>query len=161
MELIEVTSKKHIVLVCGKLCSGKGHYSQQYFLNYKIITVSDIVRKFSNFHSRSELSATKKLDQKIADELIEMIKPYNKVVVDGIRQISIMKQLQKYFGSDIQDIIWLDVDNEILKSRFYKRNASKDDTSFEEALKIDQELGIDEIEDYIRKNHRVIPYNGD
>jgi predicted kinase len=158
MKLNEIASEKQIVLVCGNIASGKGHYARQYFPGYKVISVSDVVKSITKFKTRSALGTTKDLDQLIADRLIEEIEPYEKVVVDGIRQISIMKRLQAHFLSAIKDIIWLDTPTETSKSRFETRQAGKDDMSFEQALQSDKELGIGDVEDYIRKNHRVIPY---
>lgn len=158
MKLTEILNSKQIVLVCGNLASGKGHYAATYFPNYNIISVSSIVKSLTKFKTRSELSTTKSLDHQIADELINTIEPLDKVVIDGIRQLSILKRLQEHFGSDIKDIIWLDVPEQTLKQRFEKRNSGKDDMSFDEALQSDKELGIGDVEDYIRKNHRVIPY---
>lgn len=159
MKLNELHSKQ-IILVCGNLCSGKGHYCQQYFPDAEVITVSSIVKKLSKFTTRSELATTKSLDTKISAELINQIaeSSNNQVVVDGIRQMSIVNSLKLFFKDQIKDVIWLDVPEQTLKSRFEQRNAGKDDISFEKALQSDKELGVGEVENYIRQNHRVIPY---
>lgn len=161
MKLIEIMEKpfaREIVLVCGNLCSGKGHYCATYFPKYHKIEVSSVVKSLIKSEKRSDLSTTKHLDQQIVGIINRQIEHYEKVVVDGIRQMSILKGIQQEWGSFIKDIIWLDVPQEILKSRFEKRNAGKDDMSFDKALQSDKALGVGEVEDYIRNHHRSIPY---
>lgn len=164
MKLTELTKPnnrpKQIVLVCGNLASGKGHYAQTYYPDAEVIGVSSIVKELTNFKTRSELSTTANLDNVIANLLIERIlnSPKDQVVIDGIRQITIMHKLQRYFKDQIKDVIWLDVDEKDRRERFSKRNSGKDDMSFDKSVQTDKELGIGDVEDYIRKNHRVIPY---
>jgi len=160
MKLAEVASQKQIALVCGNLASGKGHYAQTYFPGAEVIGVSSVVKELTNFKTRSELSTTASLDTVIAKTLIEKIEDSSnpKIVVDGIRQLSILKALQHHFGTQIKDIIWLDVDEKDRRERFSKRDSGKDDMSFDKSVQTDKALGIDQVEDYIRKNHRVIPY---
>lgn len=159
MKLNEISNdKKDIVIVCGNISSGKGHYIAQYYPDYKHIAVSSIVKELSQFQTRSELGTTAHLADAIVNRLKEAIGPYDKVVVDGIRQISILEQLVDFYGPEIKNIIWLDVPEQTLKSRFEKRGSAKDDLSFEKALQSDRQLGIGNVEDYIRKAGRVIPY---
>lgn len=164
MKLFQVTEpftgSKQIIILCGNIASGKGHYALTYFPDAEIISVSSVVKELTNFRKRSDLSTTANLDNAIANLLIERILNSSKeqVVVDGIRQITIMEKLERYFKEQVKDIIWLDVPEQTLRSRFEKRNAGKDDMSFKKALQSDKELGIGDVESYIRKNHRVIPY---
>ncbi len=154
------TNPKHIILVCGNLASGKGHYAKTYFPDAEVIGVSSVVKELTNFRKRSELSTTANLDNVIANLLIERIlnSPKEQVVIDGIRQPSIMEKLQRYFKDQIKDIIWLDVDEKDRRKRFEKRDSGKDDMSFDKSVQTDKDLGIDEIEAYARKHGRVIPY---
>lgn len=164
MKLTEIaepnTNPKEIILVCGNLASGKGHYAQTYFPNADVIGVSSIVKGMTNFKTRSELSTTANLSNVIANHLIERILNSSKeqVVVDGIRQIEIMEKLQRYFKDQIKDVIWLDVPENERRERFEKRNSGKDDMSFDKSVQSDKQLGIDDVEAHIRKHGRVIPY---
>lgn len=159
MKLNELADeKKEIVIVCGNISSGKGHYVAQYYRGYTHISVSSIVKELSQFNKRSQLGTTAHLADMIVGRLKEAIGPHKKVVVDGIRQISILEQLVDFYGKDIKDIIWLDVPEETLRARFEKRGSAKDDLSFDKALQSDRQLGINNVEDYIRKAGRVIPY---
>lgn len=157
MKLNEITNHE-IILLCGNLSSGKGHYIRQNYPDYKQISVSSVVKTLTNMKTRSELSTTAHLDMGILKVLIEQIKHHPKVVVDGIRQLSILNGLQKEFGDQIKEVIWLEVPMHELKRRFEARQARKDDLPFEQAIKSDQDLGISDVERYIKKNHKVIPY---
>jgi dephospho-CoA kinase len=150
--------KKQIVIVCGKICSGKGHFCANQFPGYYQVTVSDVVKQLAKTQVRSELSDTKSLDMAIADVLIEEINKHDKVVVDGIRQRSIIERLVQAFGSQIQDIIWLDVPEETLRQRFEQRGASKDDLKFDVALQRDNELGLSDVEQYIKQHGKSISW---
>ena len=158
MKLHEIASQKSIVLVSGNICSGKGTFCAKQFPGYHIIGVSSVVKELSGFNKRSELGTTANLDSKIVARLIEEVtkSSEDKIVIEGIRQLSIMEKLEEYFGDQIKDVIWLDVPHEVLRSRFEKRNAGKDDMDFSKAMQSDQNLGIDDVESYIRTHHRVI-----
>jgi adenylate kinase family enzyme len=135
---------RRIVLIFGKICSGKSTYADalSYVTKAKRITVSDIVKRVSGKVSRSELQNTQNLDMQIAEELIAEIQKYDKVVVDGIRQSSIVWGLINEFGFDNINMLWLDVSDEVRKYRFYDRSIAKDDLSFEEADLRDEHLGL-------------------
>lgn len=154
MKLTDLQRK--IIIVCGKICSGKGYYCANKFPDYHQVTVSDVVKRIAKTDVRSELGKTADMDQLIADALIEEIKKHNKVIVDGARQISIIKRLQQAFGSQIEDIIWLDVPEETLRTRFTQRQAKKDDITFDDAVSSDNKLGLGDVEQYIRQSGRVI-----
>lgn len=159
MKLTEFWDNRQIVLVSGNLCSGKGHFCETKYPGYQRISVSDIVKSLANSSERSELSKTKHMDQRIAEILIEQIEVYEKVIVDGIRQKSIMEALQKHFGNQIKDIVWLDVPDDVAQQRFVNRASSKDDQTYDDARAGDRNLGIEDVEKYIRGNHKVIPYS--
>lgn len=138
---------KKIVLIFGRICSGKSTYADAlcYVTKAKRITVSDIVKRVSGKASRSELQQTEHLDIAIAEELCAEIDKYEKVVIDGIRQHSIAWHLINSYGKDNVDMIWLEVSDEIRKYRFYDRAVSKDDISFEQADERDDELGLSKL----------------
>lgn len=155
MKLSEIQDRE-IVLVSGNLCSGKGTYCKTHYPNFYHITISDIVRSLISGTTRSAFATTKHLDKNIIELLIREIYQHNKVVVDGIRQISIIKALQQTFGDQIKDIIWLDVPDDIARDRFMKRASTKDDQTYDESRAGDKNLGIEDVENYIRANHRVV-----
>lgn len=147
-----------IVLLFGKICSGKSTYADAlcYVTKAKRITVSDIVKRVSGKVSRSELQNTAHMDLSICEELASEIKKYDKVVVDGIRQYSIVVGLAAEFGLENLDLIWLEVPDEIRRYRFTDRAVAKDDISFEEADARDERLGLLELQDKLKDSYIVI-----
>jgi dephospho-CoA kinase len=135
---------KRIVLIFGKICSGKSTYADAlcYVTKAKRITVSDIVKRVSGKATRSELQTTQDLDEQISAELITEIEKYDKVVIDGIRQHSIVWNLVNKFGKPNIDMLWLEVADDVRKYRFYDRAIAKDDISFEQADERDEKLGL-------------------
>lgn len=138
---------KKIVLIFGKICSGKSTYADAlcYVTKAKRITVSDIVKRVSGKATRSELQNTQNLDMQIAEELIAEIQKYDKVVIDGIRQSTIVWGLINEFGFENINMLWLEASDEVRKYRFYDRSIAKDDLSFEEADLRDEDLGLLEV----------------
>lgn len=156
MKLFEIARQpREIILVSGNIASGKGYYARAKFPGYAHIEVSSIVKSLINSSERSELGKTGGLDQRILHILIEQINTYDKVVVDGIRQISILKGLQDHFGNEIKKIIWLDVPEQVRRERFGQRKSTKDNMDFDTSMQSDRGLGIDDVENYIRGNHDV------
>jgi len=158
MKLYEIAVEREIILVCGNLCSGKGHYCENKYPEFHKIVVSDIVKSIIHSSGRNELSKTKHLDQTILQILIQQITFYEKVVVDGIRQMSILKGLEDEFGRDIKDIIWLEVPENLRRARFQQRDSIKDDLDFDTAMQTDKNLGIEDVENYVKGKHRVEHY---
>lgn len=160
MKITELFMNKNIVLVCGNIASGKGHFIKSQYPTYEAISVSSCVKELSGFKTRSQLGTTKDLDNVIANLLIERIMntQNDNVIVDGVRQITILNKLQRYFKDQIKDIIWLHVPEETLRQRFEARNSGKDDMSFDKAMQSDRDLGIGDVENYIKTNHKVVPY---
>lgn len=147
-----------ITLIFGKICSGKSTYADAlcYVAKAKRITVSDVVKRLSGMSSRSQLSTTSSLDTKIAAELIKEVNRYDRVIIDGIRQYSIVLDIVAEFGRDRVDMIWLEVPDDIRKSRFYDRAIAKDDMSFEESNRLDDELGLSELREKLKDVYTVI-----
>jgi predicted kinase len=144
-----------IVLLFGKICSGKSTYADAlcYVTKAKRITVSDIVKRVSGKVSRSELQNTAHMDQDICHELCQEINKYDKVVIDGIRQYSIVLGLAAEYGLDNLDLIWLEVPDDVRRYRFYDRAISKDDITFEEADARDEKLGLLELQDKLKDSY--------
>lgn len=147
-----------IVLLFGKICSGKSTYADAlcYITKAQRITVSDIVKRVSGKASRSELQNTAHMDQDICHELCQEINKYDKVVIDGIRQYSIVLGLAAEFGLENIDLIWLEVPDEVRKYRYYDRAVAKDDIGFEEADKRDEKLGLLELQDKLKDSYIII-----
>ena len=151
-------STNKIVLLFGKICSGKSTYADAlcYITKAKRITVSDIVKRVSGKISRSELQNTAHMDVEIIKELCVEINKYDKVVIDGIRQYSIVLGLSTEYGLSNIDMIWLEVPDEIRKYRFHDRAISKDDITFEEADARDERLGLKELAESLKKTYTII-----
>lgn len=158
MKLHEIVQNKEIVLVCGNIASGKGTYIKQNYPDYTQLTVSDIVKRLSKQTERSELGKTAYLDTKIIQELIVQINQHDKVVVDGIRQLSILHALETHYQQQIKRVIWLDVPEEERRNRFAGRKDTKDNMDFDTSVESDRKLGIDDVERYVRKNHTTEKY---
>ena len=151
-------STNKIVLLFGKICSGKSTYADAlcYITKAKRITVSDIVKRVSGKVSRSELQGTAHMDVEIIKELCAEINKYDKVVIDGIRQYSIVLGLSTEYGLSNIDMIWLEVPDEIRKYRFHDRAVSKDDITFEDADARDEKLGLKELQDELKDSYITI-----
>ena len=93
------------------------------------------------------------MDKEIALELMEEINKYDKVVIDGIRQYSIVLELAAEYGFTELDLVWLEVPDNIRKYRFYDRAISKDDITFEEADARDEKLGLKELQDKLKDTY--------
>jgi hypothetical protein len=78
------------------------------------------------------------------------------VVIDGIRQYSIVLGLAAEYGLDSLDLIWLEVPDDIRKYRFYDRAISKDDITFEEADARDEKLGLKELQDKLKNSYTIV-----
>lgn len=147
---------KPIVLVLGRICAGKGTYCYQ-FPEKKHIVVSDIVKRIGGVRSRSDLQETGDLDRLIAEELIKEIRLHDEdVLVDGIRQLSILRAILQEFGKDKVDVLWLEVPKRERSRRFESRGRRRDDIPFDQADIRDENLGIGDVETWAKQRGRVI-----
>ena len=136
---------KEIVLVFGRLCSGKGTFCKPYIDDgYHHITTSDIVRRLSGESTRDKLQGTHDLDLAIGDEMVEVISDYDRIIIDGIRQVRIVEKILRAY-TDVK-LVWLEVPISIRQERFLSRGAAKDNQTFEIAEQGDTKLGLDEVE---------------
>jgi predicted kinase len=157
----------NICFILGKLCSGKSSYCKQYMQDFYHISVSNIVKKITALENRSDLQQTSYLDSIISNSIIndiEIALQTNKqVVIDGCRQLSIIKKIIDFFGSENVYYIWLDVDDNILKMRYdnlRKTNIKKYNISFENAIINDSTLGLDDVYNFIlNKNTTIKTFN--
>lgn len=157
---MEVNNKR-IIFVCGKICSGKNTFCEKLGEHHHI-QVSDIVKKLSGEVNRAKLQETADLDILIADELLQQIYAHDKVSIDGIRQVSILKYLIDQLESNDWEIVWLEVEMEELKRRYITRNDPKDkDITIEDALLRDEKLGMLELETYLKSLHTTFVHELD
>lgn len=149
-------------LVCGNICSGKNTFCSQFKDTHEHIVVSDIVRSIIKSTDRSTLQDTKHLADQIAIELVDSIDKAllrgKKVMIDGIRQMSLIWVVVNEYKKYDRSVIWLECDDDVLKQRYQDRSAQKDKgLSFEDAMKADEELGIKEIKEFMLGSTEVDP----
>jgi len=160
MNLHEISnSPKPIVLVFGRLCSGKGTFcSNEQYQNYTHATTSDFVKKLSGKNTRGQLQHTGDLDTQIADEMVAFIKQNKATIIDGIRQKSIVARILEVFGEKQVEMIWLEVPSDIRRDRFKNRADAKDDQNFDDAEAGDSKLGLDDVEAEFKGRSKVIDH---
>lgn len=152
-------SKKPIILVFGRLCSGKGTYCEQFIKKgYFYISISDVVRKLTGAKTRAELQSTRDFDRAIAENLIKKIGEHDNIIIDGIRQTSIIDRIVDEFGEDKIQMIWLDVPTHKREARYIRRRDPKDTQTFSDAEAGDVALGIGEVESKYKPRSRVVRY---
>jgi len=158
-----------VVFLFGEICSGKSTYD--FGQSVVKIVVSDKVRQLMKSDDREVLQSSKHLDFRIADEIAEDIWHYQNfifedvestpqyLVIDGIRQYSILQQLEGYISRGFPDTEveykWLEVDSAERKRRFEARKDPKDTLSFEEAEKRDNELGLSELFSILKEQNKI------
>lgn len=129
---MEEKLKPKITLLFGRICSGKGSYLKDQGTR---IVVSDIVRSIVSSSNRDALQDSMHLDSRIAEGLIITINraleadPYKPIIIDGIRQVSIVDQVLTNFPN--AELIWLEVPTEERKRRYKARGDERDIESFE------------------------------
>lgn len=159
MKLMEIKHpEKPIVLVFGRLCSGKGTYCEAYAdQGYHHITTSDIVKRLSGHATRDQLQGTKDLDAAIGEEMVKEIAKHDKIIIDGIRQTKIVDAIVDAYGDKV-DMIWLDVPERIRRDRFVMRGAAKDNQTFDDAEAGDTTLGLDDVEKEYKPKSRLVQF---
>jgi hypothetical protein len=158
-----------IVFLFGEICSGKSTY--EFPTNTVKLTVSNIVKRLMQSDDREILQNSKHLDTKIADMIAEDIWHYQNFVfedshttpdyfvIDGIRQYTILEQLEQWFSKTYPDLQlqykWLEVDREERKRRFEARKDPKDTLTFEEAEKRDNALGLSQLFSILKEQNKI------
>jgi hypothetical protein len=154
-----------IVFLFGEICSGKS--TLDFGESSTRITVSNIVKRLMQSEDREVLQKSKHLDKVIADEIIEEIDhifgyvyPHPQtIIVDGIRQYSILQLLEQYLQKEFPDLPieykWLEVDSTERKRRFEARKDPKDTLTFEEAEKRDNELGLSQLFSILKEQNKI------
>lgn len=139
---------KQVIVICGPPCSGKDTKANEFKkAGFHHVSVSDIVRRLTQTENRTHI---KDLSKSIVEELVKIIDKYDKIVVNGPRQISIVGSLWNLSNTDIT-VGWIEVKREELEKRFLNRKASKDiGLTYQDVLNKDNELGLSKIESYIK-----------
>ena len=152
---MEQSLKPKVTLVFGRICSGKGSYIKDH--PYRVI-VSDIVKGIINTASRDALQNTLHLDNRIAEALLRITVALSKredhVLVDGIRQVTIVDRMLQFFPD--AEMVWLEVPVEERKRRYENRKDAKDVQSFEVADNKPIELECQRIFDTFKDKLTII-----
>lgn len=137
-----------ITFICGQLCSGKTLYSEALRnVNYdSYIEVGDIVRRLKSSEDRKVLQDSKDMLNHIIEYLRIEEKPFNHLIVSGVRQ----KEILEAFPD--ATLLWIECPKETRKQRYWNRNRQGDTQTFEEAEQGDINLGILEVKKYIFNN---------
>ena len=113
-----------VTLLFGRICSGK----TSYYPDSCRIVVSNLVRDIINSTSREELQNTMHLDQRIANSILDtldyIVDEHPHIVVDGIRQASIVHEVLKCYPD--AELVWLSVEDSERKRRYESRKDIKD-----------------------------------
>jgi dephospho-CoA kinase len=153
--------KPEVILVFGRICSGKSTFQSQ---SYRIV-VSNIVRDLMQTDDRSVLQNSLNLDERIAEEIVGCIdalttaierelivdKP---IIVDGIRQSSIVDYVLQWYPES--EMVWLDVPENKRKQRYEARKDGKDTEAFEIADNKPIELECQKIYETFKDKLQII-----
>lgn len=156
---MEQLLKPKIILVFGRICSGKGHYGKDPIENARIV-VSDIVRSLVKSSDRNVLQNSLSFDKAIADQILEKIRYYEKmnlwysIIVDGVRQITIVEKILEHYPE--AEMVWLEVPTEERKRRYENRQDKKDVEPFEVADNKPIELECQKIFDILKDRLTII-----
>lgn len=137
-----------LIFICGEICSGKTtemlNRSSADFIH---IEVSNLVKALLQEQERDKLQGHPELSTAIIAEISENVAKYNKIIVTGVRQ----KEILEAFPN--AELVWLNVDEETRFQRYLKRgDIAKDKLTlegFQLAQKRDNELGLQEVKEYI------------
>ena len=143
-----------ITYLCGRICSGKSTYKPE----IKRLIVSDVVRGVVKSNDRERLQNSMHLENDILDGLAmcidhDMEMGVQELIVDGIRQASILKRLSAAYPGEI---VWLEVPTEERKRRYESRKAEKDTEPFEVADNKPIELECQNIYSIFKEQLRII-----
>lgn len=152
-----------IKIILGPVCSGKDHLANAMMQDGRILThidIGTIVREISQTKDRIH---DKSFDQLIIDKLrILILNASSNIGITGIRQKTIIDWVLDTVGASCCEIFWLENSMEELKRRFEIRTQTRAESlSFEEIIKRDNELGLKEVEDYVKQLSvtKIMPYD--
>lgn len=143
-----------ITLLFGRICSGKGHLCDMIkeYQNGTIIHTSSAVKSLCMATDRESLQSTANLDAAISKLLLDRISLlYNEVgqiVVEGIRQKSIVEAIMAVYNVDL---VWIECSKPTRMKRFHSRKDPKDaGANFDYVDGLDDLLGLEELEMYLK-----------
>jgi hypothetical protein len=143
-----------LTLLFGRICSGKSSM----YPDAKRVVVSNIVKGILQTTDRNKLQDSLHLDQEIAQSICMNLhfyaEQYPHVVVDGIRQSSIVDFVLKEFPD--AELIWLEVPVRERKRRYEARKDVKDVELFEVADNKPIELECQKIYSIFKDKLRII-----
>lgn len=158
---MEVALKQSkVTLLFGRICSGKTSYKPN---AYKVIVsrlVKGIIAEYAPTATRDQLQDTMHLDDKIAESILMVtdyavnLYKYPEVVIDGIRQISIVEKILEHYPN--AELVWLEVPVEERKRRYESREDVKDVELFEVADNKPIELECQRIFDTFKDKLTII-----
>jgi len=153
---MEQSLKPKVTLLFGRICSGKGSYLKDVD---KRFVVSDIVKNIISSSNRDALQNSLHLDSQIGTTLINNIyiasmANREHIVVDGIRQVSIVDRILNAYPDT--ELIWLEVPVEERKRRYESRKDIKDVEPFEIADNKPIELECQKIFDTFKDKLTII-----
>jgi len=145
--------RDHIIFVAGTICSGKTYEARLLAedLDYDLIEISDIVRGILDTNKRDKLQGHPELSTQIIYQIGELRRTTRKkgVVISGPRQVEIVSAYPE------AEMIWMNTSLDMCFERFCSRGDSKDTefdrNTFEEYLLKDDELGLQEVKQYMEK----------
>lgn len=151
------------IFICGSIASGKSTFAKNIAkqLNYEFIEVSDIVRRITKEATRDKINNLPDLDETIIDELKAFVKKHkDRVVVCGVRQVTILEAFEKGKLELFPIYYWLDIPRNVRLERYLNRKDAKDGSctlhSFNKASALDIKLGIKDVETYCKEYRKQI-----
>lgn len=149
-----MTATNKITLLFGRICSGKSTM----YPTAKRIVVSNIVRDIIKTTDRSKLQESMHLDQEIAKSICSYLHHYIEqcphIVVDGIRQVTIVSYILEEFPD--AEMMWLEVPTQERKRRYESRKDIKDVEPFDIADNKPIELECQKIYSIFKEHLRII-----
>ena len=151
---------RKLIIVVGKVCSGKDFVADNVFDNALKIDIGSIVRSLTKTTQRIH---QKTLDIQIIVQVHKAINATDKdVVITGIRQLTIYNNLLLLAsGRRFKQVTYyLECPLEVLRERYYKRNNPKDmGIPFEDVIEKDAALGLAELEQVVLNEPNTITIN--
>lgn len=143
-----------IIFVAGTICSGKTFEANAMAddMDFDIIEVSTLVRQILDTNERDQLQGHPELSTQIIDRITEIRRTTKKqgVVISGPRQVEIVAAFPE------AEMIWMNTPKSMCFDRFCERKDAKDKEFtrdvFEDYLLKDDELGLQEVKQFMEKN---------
>ncbi len=132
--------------ICGEVSCGKSTFAKKLAsqLKYKIIEISDIVKKISK-NKEADLS---ELDQLIIDELKLLFKEHNnKLIIVGVNQVSVLEAFERGKLELFPIYYWMEIPREVRVER-HLNDKNNTLASFQLNTALDNKAGIRGVKAY-------------